>query len=456
MKTSRRAVLRGLGSAALLERLALSAASERLVAVAGSENRGAFAVIDFTNLLSPASSYVDPGFGAGVRVALGADAVAAGSVLSGAIRWIDLSNSTVTLRGTYQTSFSGIGAIAVRGSLAAAAESVNTYKARIALIDFANPNAPALVSLVQTPFISASTSPGSALTAITNIVFLSDRIVLASGANDFRVVVVDFSASGSPVVSTFLPKTGGPPVIHADSAKSLIAAGDSGGRLVKFFSGTTFTEIGSAATSLASVNSLALSSVGFALASSSYNFTLDRVDPLSLISQEFTPKLGGGLIAAASGPIGACAEINGSRVALLNAGAATPAVLGVADSGLPSISTLAVGSVSLAAKNAPAHLLYTPSAIAFPPTLLSSQATLTFRNTGGSAALQIRGIRCSDSHFSAAANSLDVPAAGIETLRLKFAAPAGHGSYHGTLLFSTNDPQAPHVSIALSATIGVH
>jgi WD40 repeat protein len=431
----------------------LGAATERRIVVAGSENRTSLAYIDFTNPSVPILTYIDPGFNAGVRVALGTATIAAGSVLSGEVRLIDLTNGVKTLRGAINTGLSGIGAIASRGSLVAVGESVNSFKARVSLIDYSRPDSPVLLSSAQTPLISSSTAPDKPLTAISSLTFLSDQKVIASGQGDFRAIVIDFSNPASPAVSTFFPRTGNPPVIDADSAHGLIVAGDSGGRLVKVFSELTLTEIGEIATSQPSVNSVALSSAGFALASSSYSFTVDKMDLTGLTATSFSPGLSGGLVTAADDIVGVCGEINGSRVALLDL-SGVPRVVSVMDSGLASISTLATGTLTVSSGSPLPHVAFTPLEIVFPMTRLTSTASLSIQNTGGSV-LNIQNIRTSDTRFSSSASAISVSAYSQSILRLKFIGINGGGQYRATLSFLSNDPQAPNVSIALIGTVGV-
>jgi WD40 repeat protein len=242
-------------------------------------------------------------------------------------------------------------------------------------------------------------------------------------------------------------------VIDADSAHGLIVAGDSGGRLVKVFSELTLTEIGEIATSQPSVNSVALSSAGFALASSSYSFTVDKMDLTGLTATSFSPGLSGGLVTAADDIVGVCGEINGSRVALLDL-SGVPRVVSVMDSGLASISTLATGTLTVSSGSPLPHVAFTPLEIVFPMTRLTSTASLSIQNTGGSV-LNIQNIRTSDTRFSSSASAISVSAYSQSILRLKFIGINGGGQYRATLSFLSNDPQAPNVSIALIGTVGV-
>jgi WD40 repeat protein len=231
----------------------------------------------------------------------------------------------------------------------------------------------------------------------TSIAFLSDRRVVLSGPSDFRVVEVDFTSPTSPSVSTFFPQTGNPPVIDVDSVKGLIVAGDSGGRLVKTFNAVTSGQVSSIPTSQASVNSLSVSAAGFALASGTYSFTIDKVDLVGLKSSSFSPGLNGGLVTAVDDLTGACGEITGTRVALLDLNGISR-VVSVVDSGIASISTLAIGTLPPPPVSNPPKMVLTPTFVNFPMTLLSSNASLKIQNTGGTT-LNVRDIHTSDRHF---------------------------------------------------------
>jgi hypothetical protein len=442
-------------SAALLKTQLKAGISERRLIVAGSENQTNLSVIDLSNPSAPAVIRVDPGFGAGTRVALGDTAVVAGSVLTGAVRWIDLVPSPAPVqRAALQTGFSGIGAIAVRKSLVAVGEYVNTYKARVALIDYSRPEAPVLAGIAQTPLVSMSTAPVKTLAAITNLAFSSELRLLVAGPNDFRVIEIDFTAPGNPLISTFLPRTG-PPVIDVDGTRGLVVVGDSGGRLIKIFSATTFDQISTIPTSQASINAVSVSTAGYALAAGSYSFTVDKVDILGQTATSFSPGLSGGLVTAVDDLFGVCGEINGSRIALLDL-SGNPRVTGVVHSGLASISTLATGALPAPQAAKTAVLILKPQTISFPMTLFSSSALLTIQNVGGTV-LNVRNIRTSDTHFSASPTAVDVPAGETRTISLKFSAVPKTGGYLNALLtMTTNDPLRPTASVALSAVVGLH
>ncbi len=459
--SSRRELLKQLSAAAVLaQALPLPTSSYRTLVVAGSDNRTSFAVIDFTNVSSPQMTLVNPGFNAGVKVALDGTTAATGSGLSGLVRLADLSGPVPVLQGSLLTSLSGIGSIAVRGGLVAVGESVNLFKARVSLIDFSQPATPTLLATVQTPLISVTLPnndqlPSNTSSAISNIAFVSDRKIVISGQSDFRIFEIDFANVASPVLSSFFAKTGNAPVTDVDGAKNLIAAGDSGGRMVKFFNALDSSQIASVATSQASINSLSLSSAGFALATGSYSFTIDKIEENTLTSTSFSPGLSGGLITAVDNSIGACGEINGTRVALLDFTSGSK-VVSVIDSTLASISTLAVAQVAVpvVAGNTP-RLVLTPNPVIFPMTLRASTAVLEFQNTGGST-LTVSKIGVSDSRFYASTTDFDVLPGETKILILKFSVSGGGGQYIGIFSCLTNDPAAPRPAITLLATVGVH
>jgi hypothetical protein len=144
------------------------------VAVAGSDNSFVFAVIDFTNPAIPVITSVDPGFGGNCRVTLDGPRCLVGNGLGGQVRLVDVTNPAVpVLHGTVNTMLSGIGALAVQGSMVAVGEWVNTFQARVALLDFSDPAAPTILTVVPTPLSSLpSTNPSNPNPpAITSIAF---------------------------------------------------------------------------------------------------------------------------------------------------------------------------------------------------------------------------------------------------------------------------------------------
>src|SRR5438034_10454240 len=133
------------------------------IIVAGSENDGSFAVIDFTNPAAPSVRLVNPGFIGGCRVAIGDHSAVAGDVLGDNVRMVDVLNPAVpVLQGFIATGLSGIGAIAIRGSRIAVGEFSNAFQARIVMIDFSSPMAPSLIGTAHTSLASGgSTAIGS-------------------------------------------------------------------------------------------------------------------------------------------------------------------------------------------------------------------------------------------------------------------------------------------------------
>ena len=127
------------------------------IVVAGSENDTVFSIIDFTTATSPSVITPDPGFASGCRVDIDANTVAVGSVLTGTVVTYDVSVPSAPVKGTpIITTLAGIGAIAINGTMVAVGEWVNSFKARVILINFSNPQVPVIVGTAQTTLVNAT------------------------------------------------------------------------------------------------------------------------------------------------------------------------------------------------------------------------------------------------------------------------------------------------------------
>ena len=358
------------------------------VAVAGSDNSFSFAVIDFSNPASPVVTSVNPGFGGSCRVTLDGPRCFVGNGLGGEVRLVDVTNPAAPVqRGTVSTALSGIGALAVQGSLVAVGEWVNNFQARVALLDFSNPAAPTVLKVVPTPLTSLPTPSGQDNPnppAITSIAFTGTGHVVAAGSSDPEIVKIDFSNLANPAVTTFLS---GFSAVAMDADTARVVAGDQTGAQVKLFDAATNAVLaGPAGTTLGGVTSLALA-FPLALAGSVNDLRAVRVafSGGSATMTAFTPAPGGGFTTAVegTGTIGACGTISGLNVVLVDLAPATPAVLGVANSGLASIGTLALKTFTVAAGPA---LSITPASLSFGTVrvgIVSAPLPLGFQNTGG-------------------------------------------------------------------------
>src|ERR1700674_522393 len=228
------------------------------VVVAGSENDTSFAVIDFTSPGSPSVVAINPGFGAGCRVAIDGSSAVAGSVLTGDVRMVDVTNPAApVLQDNINTMLAGVGALAVRGSRVAVGEFVNSFQARVKLIDFSTPTAPVILGSAPTPLVSVTVGmDGSA--AISSVAFLNDNVVLVAGPSDAIVVQIDFTIPTSPVVTTFNPVLSGGLSIDVDADANRLAVGDNNATTLKLFDATTKALLGTANTTLGGVDSVAL------------------------------------------------------------------------------------------------------------------------------------------------------------------------------------------------------
>jgi len=302
----------------------------RTLAIAGSENATSFALVDFTQPGSPTVTLLDPGFGAGSRVALDASSAVAGNVLGGDVRLVDVCTpSGPQLRGTLDTGLDGIGAIAISGTRVAVGEAVGSGS-RVALVDFSSPDSPVLVSSTDTQ-----------QAGFGSLAFIGNDIVAGSGPNDFPGVTIDFSDPSNPAISYFSTGFLGSPALDADADANRIALGDSGGGTVKLLDATTLAVVGTVNTPLDGITSVSESG-SLVLAASANDSQVVRVDFDTLAQSRFDPGLGGGSTTAIDGDFGAFGAILGSTVKLFNVSPVDPLLTATADSTLPSISTLSI------------------------------------------------------------------------------------------------------------------
>ena len=316
------------------------------VAVAASDNDFRFAVIDFTNRAGPTVKRVDPNWGGSCRVALNGSRCFVGNGLGGQVGLWDVTvPASPVYRATCPTALSGIGALAIQGDLVVVGEFVNTFKARVVLIDFSNPTSPSPMATVETPLASMPTFDPTkpAPPAITSIAFTGTKQVVAAGSSNPEVVAIDFTNVAMPVVVTY---QSGFVAVCMDADASHVAVGDQVGGQIKIFDATTHTVVGGPVqTNLGGVTSLAMA-YPTVLAGSVNSLQAVRVvfSGASGGVTPFTPLPGGGFTTAIAGTVGACGMLTGSKVALVDLGPTPPVPLGVADTGLPSVGTLALST----------------------------------------------------------------------------------------------------------------
>jgi hypothetical protein len=415
------------------------------VIVAGSDNSNSFAVLDFTNPVNPTESLVNPGFGAGCRVMLKVDRCFAGSALTGLVREIDVTDpANPALRGTINTQLAGIGALAVQGNLVAVGEWVNSYKARVALLDFTIPDSPMQIAVAPTPLTSVPSTTDPNPPAISSIAFTGPNRVIAAGPGNPEIVKVDFTNPAAPVVTTFLS---GFNAVTMDADTTYICVGDPTGFQVELLDansgavvvapfGTTLGGISSLALAfpiavLGSVNAPQAARVTFAGASGSVTL--------------FTPSPGGGFTTGIDGTFGACGEVSGSVVTLVDLSLATPSVLGNKNSGLPSIATIGLQTFAPSATWTPASLNFGAVTVG-----ATDAKTLSITNSG-TIALKVTNITSSSPRFIVTPAATTVPVGQSSTIQISFQ-PAAATSYSATLSFQTNDPSHPTVTIPMTGT----
>ncbi|GAB2912355.1 choice-of-anchor D domain-containing protein [Streptomyces mayteni] len=414
------------------------------VVVAGSENETSFAVIDFTTPASATTVLVDPQFNAGCRVAISGSHTAVGSVLTGQVRVVDVTDpATPVPQGTAMTLLNGIGAIAMRDSLVAAGEFSSTFQARVTLMDFSNPNAPVILGTAATPLISQGGRP-----AISSLAFTSDHVVVVSGS-DPEIVQIDFTNPNSPSVTSFTPGLAGPPVIDASAA--IIAAGDASSGIVKWFDAGSHTSLGRINTQLLSVDSIAVTGQQPILAASQNDTYVHRINTIGTASDSrFDPNLGGGPVVAVEATTGVCGAVLGSAVKLIDL-TGTPTVLGTADPGLASISTLGISSFT-----APAgpRASWSPLMLAFGPVLVGTPKTLplALRNVGGST-LGISNLRSDDPQVTfSPSGPFTLSATASQTVNVTFTPTAAASLAGKNLRFDTTDPTNASAAVSLTGS----
>ena len=417
------------------------------VIVAGSDNSISFAVIDFTDPVNPAESLVNPGFGAGCRVVLHVDRCFAGSALTGLVREIDVTDpANPAQRGTINTQLAGIGALAVQGNLVAVGEWVNSYKARVALLDFTNPDSPIQIAVAATPLTSVPSATDPNPPAISSIAFTGPSRVVTAGPGNPEIVKIDFTNLSAPAVTTFLS---GFNAVTMDADTTYICVGDPTGFQTELLDANSGAVIVSPfATTIGGISSLGLA-FPIALLGSTNAPQAARVTftGSSGTVTLFTPSPGGGFTTGIDKTLGACGEINGSAVTLVDLSPAAPSVLGNKNSGLPSIATIGLQTFTPSATWTPATLNFGAVAVG-----TTDAKTLSITNSG-TIALNVTKITSSSPRFPVTPAAMTVPAGQSSTVQISFQ-PTAATSYSATLSFQTNDPSHPTVTIPMTGTGG--
>ncbi len=419
------------------------------VVVAGSEITFQFAVIDFTLPATATVQTPNPGFGSGCRVAIDDNHVAVGSVLAGDVALYDVMNpATPQKLGSVNTQLSGIGALAISGNRIAVGEWINSFQARVKLIDISNPASMVVIGTAPTPLASTS-SPPNGTAAIASVVFLSNSVVAVSGASDPEIVVVDFTNPSAPVVTSFLSGFSAP-TIDADSSANRITAGDStsANGPVKLINAATHATLATANTGLGGVTSIALATP-LVLAGSTNSFGAVRVNfaGSTPVVTSFTTSLGGGATTAIKGTLGACGDTNGAAVKLFNLAVTPPSTLGSITTLVSVVSTLGISVFT------PPTFSVTPTGLTFGAVRVSTTKamSLSIANTG-TLPLNLSNIQSSSARFTfSPAGPVTVAPGGTVVLTVTFA-PNAETGFAAALTMNTNDPAHASVSLPLSGT----
>jgi len=413
-----------------------------IVVTAGAPASFKFAVIDFSNPGSPVVA--TPSFQGGCQVNQDGAKAFAGNLNGGQVQLFDISNPAAPVaKGTAQTVLSGIGAIAIRGTLVAAGEETNTFKARICLIDFSSPDQPTILGYAQTPLVSVTVGT-NALPAISSLAFTGPDRVVASGPSNFLIAIADFATPASPAVTTFNPPA--PPCVDADENVQRIVTGDTTASWVRLYD-TSLNLMATANSTLNSVDYISLSGQR-ALAGSNNTFQAALIDFSATPPRvtTFDPQLGGGSCTVIKGTRGCCGAVLGWDVKLFDVTASPPALLGTANTNVVgSIASLGMGTVAAVFTASPASLSFGAVKVG-----ANASQTLTIGNAGNSP-LTITGIQSSSASFTVSQLPLTIAPGATSSLIVMFA-PNAEALLTGNLTMQTNDPNRATATIPLSGT----
>jgi Abnormal spindle-like microcephaly-assoc'd, ASPM-SPD-2-Hydin len=423
--------------------IVVTAGSQATPIGAGSK----FSVIDFSNPGTPVA--VTPAFQGGCQVNQDGARAFVGNLNGGQVQQFDVSNPAAPVPGgTAQTVLSGIGAIAIRGALVAVGEEINTFKARICLIDFSSPNNPVILGYAPTPLVSVPDPTGgtNALPAISQLAFTGPSRVVASDPGNFIIATADFTNPANPTVTTFNPPA--PPSLDADESIQRIVTGDTTASWVRLYD-TSLNLLATANSTLNSVDFVSLSGL-HTLAGSNTTPQVALIDFSATPPRvtTFDPQLGGGSCTVIKGTRGCCGAVLGSAVKLFDLTATPPTPLATANTyPVASIASLGMGTVAPVFSASPASLAFGAVKVG-----ATASQTVTIANTGNSA-LSITGIHSSPAVFTVSQSPLTIPPGTTSVLIVTFA-PNAAGAFTGTLTMQTNDPNQATATITLTGTGG--
>jgi hypothetical protein len=420
------------------------------VAVAGSNNDNRFAVIDFSSPTSPTHVLVSAGFLGGCMVDNNGTLAAVGNYNGSDVAFFDISNPAAPVaRSVAHTTLAGIGAISFDGTHVLVGE-VNGQRA--VLINAANPAAPTILSTFTT-----------AISSISSIA-LKGTVAVASGPNDAHFAVLNYSNPAAPTQTTSTPGGGGVffgGAITCDLDGSHAAVADYSGGDVYLYDVSSGTPnlLGRHTTGQAGVSSISIS--GHTVAAASTNdLTISIVDflnPAAPTSHDNPTGLSGGATVKLSGSSLLGGDANGLDVKLFSVAGTSTTASGTANSGLASIATLGFSSFTPVTPVPAISVTPASLSLAFGPVRVGTASppmTVTLASSG-TAPLQVSGVHTSDTHYvvSPSGNLSPINPGASTTLHVIFT-PSAAQSYPGTLIFTTNDPHHPTVTIALFGSGG--
>jgi hypothetical protein len=382
------------------------------------------------------------------RVAAGKHPSVSGFATPGyEVHLYDISNPTSPVRLATATlaGFFGTGALAMQGSLVAAAE-FGLSSQRVFLIDFTDP---------ANPKVRTASTP---VADISSLAFTGpNKVVGASRSGPPNCVEVDFSSPTTPIVTAFAsPFTTGSAVLDADAAAGRIAIGEVAGgqnaQVALLNAGTKATVKGPIPSGLPGVTSIAISGTNVIAAYENAR-TFRRIDfapatpSVTTIDPNWPPvgsNVGTGNVVALEGTTGACGQV--SNVGTMPVGRfALPQtqVVDRIDSNIAPLESIAIAQLASAP---PAPAIDVAASVQFGPVRAGTQAqqALTIGNPG-TAPLTITSITSSDPQafpLTLPALPLTVQPGGQTPLTVRFA-PTSETNYSARLAITSNAPASP-------------
>jgi hypothetical protein len=296
----------------------------RNVVLAGSSNSGSVAVIDVTIPDSPSLVHLDVGLGGGCTVDFDFNVAIVGASEGSGVRAIEVAVPSSPILGPVcDTGLSGIGAVAIGVDVAAAVEQDGLKVVQVALGD-------------GTIIATATAQVGGG----TSAAWVTEALLAVSG-NDPHIAVIDFGAN-PPSVTYFAAGVNNTPILAADTG--FIAVGDTGGPVAKLFD-----QSGKLVSTVENGSPDGTYSVGLSGRLGVYGTTNDTsaylVDFNASKSTAFNADVGGGATVNCNGNLAVCGAVNAETITVFGLSSSPPALTGSVASGVPSVGSIAIGTV---------------------------------------------------------------------------------------------------------------